>query len=349
MKGIIEDSAYNWSISACRFCGTLMIIICHFGTAIGNSAIGQAFQVGVQLFLFISGYLYALKKMENKRQWIKGRFLRISIPCYIFIIYASIVSIILFNDFDLKSFLLGMLNLQGYHHVFVNSGFLMQIPGTSHLWFVTVIFICYLFTIVLRCWESKILFSKCNKVCFFMVLLCLSVVFGGFGIRIDYLVIYTLGYFYAGRKEKQSDYFISVLLLVVGVAIRLLMKGYCDANGDTKLYLYVIIPMSYNLIAFWVFKTISLFEKIINMSCRNKHIRNTVLHLDGLSFYIYITHYQFIDGPFDLLGKTGSLVYDVVLVIGLTIISAELLSYISSKIVYIFRFRRSLKRCNTEN
>lgn len=325
------EKEYDYSISFCRIIGMFMIIICHLGTALDNPVIGQSFQVGVQLFLFISGYLYGNKNINNNIQWMKNRFLRICVPCYLFFVYALIINLVLSISIDYNVVILDILNLQGYSHIFYQLPYINPIQGTAHLWFITVILLCYLFTILIKKVEKKHDISQNTYNVFLFILLVFSIVLGFFEIRIDYLFIYFFGYTYAKRSERGIDYFVSVILLFVSLVLRLLMKKYSDINGDNSLYLYVIIPLSYNFLAFWIFKTIRIFQSFFSKICERKRIRTIVLYLDSISFYIFITHYQFIDGPLSLMNISGNLYINIALILLVTLFGGELLRLLSEK------------------
>lgn len=313
----------------------IMIVVCHLGTALDSSVVGQAFQVGVQLFLFISGYLYSNVKIENMKKWANKRFLRICIPCYIFISYALLISFILNKTTDYRMLILAMLNLQGYHHVFAFLPYLEQISGTAHLWFITVIFICYVVMTTIKSIETKIALTKNFVMVFLLLFLIITFCLGILGIRLDYILIYMLGYFYARyRDEKLSLSKVKVFLcIIVALVLRVLMKQYCDVHGDNNLYLYVVIPFSYNLLAFGLFKLFELLNVYISSFWNISLLRTPVLYLDALSFYVYIVHYQFIDSPFSLIHLTNNLVLNISLIIALTITSAIVLKYISEKAI----------------
>ena len=66
------------SITHLRALAILLIIACHFLQGMGNS-LAFVFNVGVQIFLIISGYLYGTKDIETKK-WIKKRLVKVYMP-----------------------------------------------------------------------------------------------------------------------------------------------------------------------------------------------------------------------------------------------------------------------------
>ena len=82
-----------------RVFAMILILVCHIVQEHSNEYIkmtAQFLNVGVSIFILISGYLYGTKKInENYVQWIIKRAKRILIPLYIFMAY--LLLIIYFN------------------------------------------------------------------------------------------------------------------------------------------------------------------------------------------------------------------------------------------------------------
>ena len=73
------------AISHIRVLAMLSIILCHFLQALNNNY-AWLFNIGVQIFLVMSGYLYGNKEIESWSKWYKKRFLRIYVPFILFFI-----------------------------------------------------------------------------------------------------------------------------------------------------------------------------------------------------------------------------------------------------------------------
>ena len=75
------------SIQLIRILSMFLIIIgCHLISEFGNDILkkaGQIFNVGVYIFLFISGYLYGDKIIKNKKKWYFKRLKRILIMFFL--------------------------------------------------------------------------------------------------------------------------------------------------------------------------------------------------------------------------------------------------------------------------
>ena len=319
---------YSMAVSVSRVAAMSMIIVCHLGSATGYSAIGQLFSTGTQVFLFISGYLYSTSEINSTKVWLWGRFVRICIPCYLFIVGSIIVDLCLGIDFSWTMAGLCFFNLEGYHHIFNAIYYIPAIPGTAHLWFITILIICYLLTILIKrkpgCLKSLMLF------------LSVGIIFGLAEIRLDYFWIYFAGYVYGIRNGeigcKKYKYVILCVAAIAAGMLRIIVKGYCDIYGENNFYLFIIIPFVYNILAIWIFATIEILTgiKMIAEILGKIPVRKVVLWVDGISFYVFITHYIFIDGPLRILESTSySFLNATLLIIIITAVSI-LLKKISS-------------------
>ena len=78
------------SLQILRIFSMLMIVLCHL---CNESKIGifvnlaQLLNVGVFIFLFMSGYLYGRKKKIDVNEFYKKRAVKIMIPFYLFLLY----------------------------------------------------------------------------------------------------------------------------------------------------------------------------------------------------------------------------------------------------------------------
>ena len=73
----------NNAVAFIRLISLIMIVSCHILQGLGNK---MAFwvNVGVQIFLFISGFLYGTKKIDNFSNFYKQRLIKILLPFSIF-------------------------------------------------------------------------------------------------------------------------------------------------------------------------------------------------------------------------------------------------------------------------
>lgn len=85
-----EAEKKDVSIQMIRILSMFSIILCHWVCELNNPTIAkmsQFFNVGVYIFLFLSGWLYGKKKISDIRKWYIERVKRVLIPMWLFMIF----------------------------------------------------------------------------------------------------------------------------------------------------------------------------------------------------------------------------------------------------------------------
>lgn len=98
-------------VSYLRVFVMLSIVTCHFMQAFDNKW-AWVFNIGVQVFLLLSGYLYGHKTVSNWKQWLYKRAERIYVPFIIFII-AVIPAYALTDMISWKHIVIYIADMQG--------------------------------------------------------------------------------------------------------------------------------------------------------------------------------------------------------------------------------------------
>lgn len=295
-------------ITIIRVLSMLSIIIGHLLSSSNVSyikSLGQFCYIGVTLFFFISGFLYGQKKLKNN--FIINRIKKVFLPEVLFsiiilFIYYFINSINI--DIFIKYIVIYMTNIQYFFD---------YLFGIGHLWFISIIMICYFLTVVLNklnfktiCISSCVLLSLCVLCLFINQLLSQLLI---------YILVYILGYIYGNKdadfidsKYKNIIYF---LIVVSSIISRLLLRSVLD---DTILYNVGIVSFSNFICAFALF---NIAKSIIKDSI---HLPKFVSYLDNNSYYIYIVHYIFVIGPLSLMKITNYYVINCIIVIIISMI-----------------------------
>lgn len=139
MERITENCSQ--SISYLRVCAVIMIVTCHILQAYNNQW-AWVINVGVQIFFFLSGFLYGHKMVGNVKTWYTKRFTRIYIPYVVYLFFALPFYYYFHEDsITLKNVVCYAVNLQGVGGT---------ISGLGHLWFLSIIMVCYAITPPLR-------------------------------------------------------------------------------------------------------------------------------------------------------------------------------------------------------
>lgn len=114
----------------------LMIITCYI-LQYYHLELAWWFNVCVQMFLIISGFLSGILEINDQIDWLKRRFCRILIPYYSLLIIYLVLSTI---------FTVEVSFIETLKSVFTFG----NLPGLQHLWFVSNILFCYVITPYLR-------------------------------------------------------------------------------------------------------------------------------------------------------------------------------------------------------
>lgn len=319
-------------ISVLRVYSMFLIIITHF-LSWRNIDDFQIASVGVACFLFISGYLYGDKNIENRKDWIKNRIKRVLVPFWILAIALSIYLIVKGDyQFALRQIVESLFNLQGLHNVLhfpiaLGNG---HMPGLAHCWFLTIIMLCYIGVIFLKnsCAEK---FGDNHPGILLLLVIALHIAFCFINIAIGCFVIFFVGYFFRRLEylSKTLNYFFAKMtfVMLLAVAIRIVLKKIID--GDF-FYDFFISSFSSNVCAIWCF----IFVKWI---CGRSSLLATITAkknwkwIDNMTYPLYLTHYMFLKEPF-APSSSRSFCLSVALFVFLTIVSAMILNVIAKKI-----------------
>ena len=87
----------DYSISFVRCISMIFIILCHVFQYF-DKEIAWWLNVGVQLFLFISGWLYSNKKIDNYKKFYLKEFIKILLPYYLYILIITILLFLLLYE-----------------------------------------------------------------------------------------------------------------------------------------------------------------------------------------------------------------------------------------------------------
>lgn len=287
----------------------LMIIGCHI-MQYYDLELAWWLNVGVQIFLCISGFLYGQKSIDNVSDFYNKRLKKILIPYYLVFISFGIIEFIFARDvFSIKDFTLGMVLCS-------------TIKGAGHLWFIPTILMCYLITPLLQVYRNKCVEGK-RTIMVFTVLgvIITSILIQGFTtFNPAWICCYVLGYA-LGMNEKNEYISEKVLMIIAGIIAVAgnAVQIYCDYIANIDFTGFGIIK-DYNHVMLGVFIFIQLkaiFEKV-DLSKFRKLLKLS----DTYSFEVYLVHQLLILGPFSLFGLTGySLLNILIMLLGVGILA----------------------------
>lgn len=320
----------SYSISTIRAISVLMIFFCHILQGI-DSIMAWWLNVGVQIFLFMSGFLISSKDINNFYKFIKERLKKILTPIYLFLFIYLFIYQYLYKDLSFKNIITYIFQIQGYNWKVVKT-----VPGLTHLWFISVIVFSYLVTYFLHKFLLKVKFYNEKKFylsvfLLFLISLPLIVVFRT---NFFWIWIYITGYFIGGyfRGEVKNNivkvlFFINILVLSIRIYLQYFYKL------DSFLFLSIYIPISHSLLGIFLFCFLYNFFK---QYYRDKEILSKkIIYLDKYSYEIYIVHHIFILGPLSILNIKNK-IFSTIIIILITMVAAYLLKRLVSILNNIF-------------
>ena len=317
----------DYSISFVRSVAMLCIFLCHILQSY-NNVLGGWFDVGVQIFFFLSGYLYSNKIIINiKKFYIKNIFK-------------------LLNDYYIFFFIIvALLALKGNIppiHDLVNALILKpSIPGTQHLWFIRFILFCYLFIPlfqkILNFIETKN--KKYRPIAIIFSLFLIELFFSNIlHITGAWFVCYFLGMLYPRiQKNKVANnctiglfIFLALLLSVLRIYVYYKLNLPYYSYRYIWCYQHVALGISIFFIAKYLY---SKFQNIVNL-------KPILLLSDKYSYDFYIVHYSLIVGYFSIIPIVSNKISACISIFVCTCVFSTVLHFLSNKnFEYLWRLK----------
>lgn len=309
------------SIEIIRIIAMLFIVVCHLFQELNSQILNylaQFFNIGVFIFFFISGYLYGKKEIKDIKNFYISRFKRIIVPMYVFVIIVILLNLFIRDFFKAKYIFIYLFDIQ-----YIFGG----LNGAEHLWFLTIIIICYLILpLMLRNRKfikniKPILLGFVSIITIYL----LSIINSKLALVLVYYMTFAIG-FISRNNKKEHKYLFYLFIIFISVVIRLLSRSILDGTN-----IYDIIIVSYTQIVI----SISLFN-IINKFIEDKRIKRSnklIEYIDKISFYVYITHYMFFVGPVRTIEITSNIIVNIIITLALSYISAVILKFITEMII----------------
>lgn len=340
----------NFTIVLIRVISMVFIILCHvvcyYKFIPGSNFLGQIFNVGVYTFFIISGYLYGNKEISDFKFWIKKRWCKIVIP----IIVLAIINIFLLScigkTINPLCIIYYSLNIQGVSFISdkFNSFFDFGISNLAHLWFATIIMLCYCLIPVFQK-SKKFFLQKSEKYEFLLVLFLFIlnfIVTTVLDITLIYFIVFYFGYIFANHELEKTNisnkkYILVTSFMLCFQIIRLLVKFEFD---QTNFYT-AIVGISHFALGFWIFITLFKIREFFPQKTESLASLKIVKWLDENSYYVYLTHGMFCIGEslnvfirFDNIAISSVLF--LLLTFGMTYLLAKISNIIIRKCTFFY-------------
>ena len=221
------------------------------------------------------------------------------------------------NQFE-NGFITSFFGLIGFGWILPFS--LPSTPAIDHLWYVTVILLCYLMVPVLDRLDKKV--KKQTIAISYAALVILQIILINFKIQLVFFLQFLLGYIIAKRNVEITHK--KVILSAAGMfticALRIILRRF---SVNEVLYAGVIAEWSENLICLFVFFLIAWISNKKKAAAEAISRNAVVKKLDKMSCHLYITHYAFLHGMLCVAGlNISSKALELVVFLILTVIAS---------------------------
>lgn len=320
---------YDYSISMIRLIATFFIITCHIMQYLVIE-LAWWFNVGVQIFLCMSGFLYGKKeKIGDDLTFYKNNTIKILIDYYVVIIPVILLFIVFIPE---------QLSILTILKVLLTHG---TINGGGHLWYIPYCLFCYFMTPFLSRYfkNSKYVFRR------FLILSILAIVitetfFNYFNSA--WIFCYILGFFLGNISNFEKNIlFRNTSFLIITMAI-ILNAIQIVQDYILMLKLHGLIASLYGIFCDFahVFLGVALFigfkfifSKVFKRGYPNS-IKKLCLYSDMYSYDVYLVHQFVILGPFSLMEVTNNIGLNIVLILTTIIVASVVVNFVSTKIKY---------------
>lgn len=313
------------NLSLLRLIATLLIILFHILMVLcpgeGNKFIPLNF--AVLIFFFMSGFLYQKIQINSIKEYYKKQALKIFIPVLLLCLCYYILCI--FVNFN---FINPITNIKCNFEAF------------GHLWFIPVIFLCYLLLPLLNiAFDPSHRYNKLAKI----LLICLFVIelitFFFFDVQTG-LAIFEIGFFTNKfnileklKKKKNSSIVLAISIFLVSVVLYYVSKNLFPCNS----FIFIITG---NFLQ-------RLFSCMLGLSCsifillgfEFLNIKQSKIWSisDKYSFYIYLTHQPFLIGALSLINLTKSLTINIIIFLATTTLASVVLCKLTETVIKIIK------------
>lgn len=297
-------------VSFARVVAMILIVVCHVLQAYGNNW-AYVFNVGVQIFFLLSGFLYGRKDKIEARQFFVSRLIKVYLP---YVLYMAIVVVVMVfvlgKSVAWKQIVVYAINMQG----FIGE----PIEGLNHLWFLSVLMVGYVLTPMLK--DSL----KRNRLLTIACLIGIALV--------EYLWL-----------QKRYALFTWIALYLVGIVVGSVNFKVSKWIGvvsipATLVFVFMLPDVSaltqheYAFASVWLHVFLA-FSMLTILYLTSRMLKDSLpmwmKWLDSYSYEIYLTHHLYVLGPCSLLFFSDYKIIGVVFAIVATLVSAIVLKQLS--------------------
>ncbi|MGL6058319.1 MAG: acyltransferase family protein [Culicoidibacterales bacterium] len=322
MKQIFLKSNQSQAITVIRVLAMMAIVGCHLLQGIGNE-LAFWFNSGVQVFLVMSGFLIANTAYTSDLNYLKRRFARIIWPYWLFLLivlplFATVTPV------TIKQVSIYFLGLQG----FIGP----TISGLGHLWFISIILLCYLIGLVLnhlrpliRMWSENQFYCYLFASWVLIELVCYQQLGSS---NAAWLATFVTGYCLAFRYQFQ----IPKRLLLSGIPLVLITSGLrivfvyfvpITHLASNRFFHHTYVPWSKMLLGVFLF--LWLYVVLSKLLANKQKLPDSIRFLEQHCYEIYLVHHVVILGPFTVLTLTAQIHVNLLIILTVILLGSAIL------------------------
>lgn len=308
----------NYTITVIRILACMLIIWNHLSNNMLDGFLNRWWwsNIGVQIFFFMSGYLYGGRVIDDRKGWMIKQTKKIVKPYYLSLLILIPLVILLDNDsLNFFNIISAILCIQGFGS---------QIDGLGQHWFISYILVCYLFTALILC-RIKLREIEGRKfwTLFILAMVALQVLTIPLAILIHfksaYIMTFVIGYCYKVRfsdmqniKEKNIWESIIVIAALFGIAVRYFLENH-DFQGLYQDMSDMIIQYIKLIWACAIFVIINHLIPQKSWDGVSNSVKQKLVVLAGCTYEIYLVHEFFVHEPYTSLFGDVNIIYKVLL------------------------------------
>ena len=312
------------SISILRLFSTLMVFVFHFLTAyteFGKKYFPMYFVV--QVFLFLSGYLYGGKKIKSVKKFYAKNFVKILLPAMVTLIIVGVAAIVIY--------------LCGIRLTFSKTGLTGETYlSYGHYWFIGAILFCYLITPILWIIYE---FRACNKgnskkaqaLEFFIVFLILADYFISLTGTQRLVTAYVCGFVFRKLKESRKITDIKLTLSLSSALIFVLTTVGCYFLSTHNKTLLTALMRETTCLLLGV--SLSVFVLTVFGDVKSKKENRFLNITDKYSYTFFLAHHFFVVATFSELYKSVPSYLNFLISLSLTVFVAIIVDLICAPII----------------
>lgn len=283
----------NYTIDYIRVIALLFIVTCHYllFSDVSNVGFGRYLAgVGNMVFFMISAFLYGEKynvKLINKsyergliqsnhKHFILQRIIRLGSSLWPFLLILTILFLCFEVQFSWNDVLLNFLFL----------GYLGKLPGNGHLWFLTVMMLCYIEYVLIDklqiCLRN---FSLIFLLVTLLLMICLELydLPGNFIAILGFFFFFVVNISWINQSIKNKTIFYVIAIAFNVIFLYLSIDGLFE---NSRIIHYLLSDICGCLLL------LLLLNILPNMSNR------IFQYISNISFEIYLVHHTLCSGPF---------------------------------------------------